>query len=98
MHQFAQSRLLWKHDRPAHTQVEIMRRMINRKHHLSLCKWQSNIDLCSQYDATIAMTADYHDLHKYSVEDYSFWLDLWEFLGIISSVPPNPKQVFKLLT
>ncbi|KAJ7311571.1 acetoacetyl-CoA synthetase [Mycena albidolilacea] len=32
---------------------------------------------------------DYHDLHKYSVESYDFWLDLWEFLGVISSVPPK---------
>ncbi|EPQ56899.1 acetoacetate-CoA ligase [Gloeophyllum trabeum ATCC 11539] len=30
---------------------------------------------------------DYHDLHKYSVEDYMFWQDLWEYLGIIYSVP-----------
>ncbi|KAG6830065.1 hypothetical protein H0H92_002355 [Tricholoma furcatifolium] len=37
--------------------------------------------------------ANYHDLHKYSVEDYTFWLDLWEHLGIIYSVPPNPKQI-----
>ncbi|KAK7005906.1 AMP-binding domain-containing protein [Favolaschia claudopus] len=36
---------------------------------------------------------DYHDLHRYSVESYTFWLDLWEFLGIISSVPP--KKVFE---
>ncbi|KAJ7267595.1 acetoacetate-CoA ligase [Mycena haematopus] len=33
--------------------------------------------------------ADYHALHKYSVETYTFWLDLWEFLGLISSVPPK---------
>ncbi|KAF7376544.1 AMP-binding domain-containing protein [Mycena sanguinolenta] len=32
---------------------------------------------------------DYHALHKYSVESYTFWLDLWEFLGIKSSVPPK---------
>ncbi|KAJ6494938.1 hypothetical protein DFH09DRAFT_1206015 [Mycena vulgaris] len=32
---------------------------------------------------------DYHALHKYSVESYTFWLDLWEFLGIISSVAPT---------
>ncbi|KAJ7282809.1 acetoacetyl-CoA synthetase [Mycena rebaudengoi] len=32
---------------------------------------------------------DYHALHKYSVESYTFWLDLWEFLGIRSSVPPK---------
>ncbi|TFK53772.1 acetoacetate-CoA ligase [Heliocybe sulcata] len=32
---------------------------------------------------------DYHDLHKYSVEDYTFWQDLWEYLGIIYSVPPT---------
>ncbi|KAG6919379.1 hypothetical protein DXG01_006928 [Tephrocybe rancida] len=37
--------------------------------------------------------ANYHDLHKYSVEDYTFWLDLWESLGVISSIPPNPKQI-----
>ncbi|KAJ7141328.1 acetoacetate-CoA ligase [Mycena epipterygia] len=36
---------------------------------------------------------DYHDLHKYSVETYTFWLDLWEFLGIISSVPPKTIMV-----
>ncbi|KAJ6489561.1 hypothetical protein C8R47DRAFT_1273830 [Mycena vitilis] len=32
---------------------------------------------------------NYHDLHKYSVESFDFWLDLWEFLGIISSVAPK---------
>lgn len=37
----------------------------------------------------LAPAEDYHDLHKYSVEDYTFWLDLWEFLGIISSIPPQ---------
>ncbi|KAF7321942.1 AMP-binding domain-containing protein [Mycena kentingensis (nom. inval.)] len=38
-----------------------------------------------------ASTEDYHALHKYSVEDYAFWLDLWEFLDIVSSVPPGDK-------
>ena len=28
-------------------------------------------------------------MREYSVTDYTFWLDLWEFLGIISSVPPT---------
>ncbi|KAG6817483.1 hypothetical protein H0H87_008108 [Tephrocybe sp. NHM501043] len=42
--------------------------------------------------------ANYHDLHKYSVEDYTFWLDLWEYLGIISSIPPNPKQARPFMT
>ncbi|KAI9449443.1 acetoacetate-CoA ligase [Lactarius psammicola] len=32
---------------------------------------------------------DYYELHEYSVTDYTFWLDLWRFLGIISSVPPT---------
>ncbi|KAF8893473.1 acetoacetyl-CoA synthetase [Infundibulicybe gibba] len=32
---------------------------------------------------------NYHDLHRYSVEDYNFWIDLWEHLGIISAVPPR---------
>ncbi|KAJ7187744.1 acetoacetyl-CoA synthetase [Mycena filopes] len=33
--------------------------------------------------------ANYDDLHKYSVRSFTFWLDLWEFLGIISSIPPK---------
>ncbi|KAJ7123303.1 hypothetical protein C8R43DRAFT_1032095 [Mycena crocata] len=32
---------------------------------------------------------DYRALHEYSVESYTFWLDLWEFLGIVASVPPT---------
>ncbi|KAF8904400.1 acetoacetyl-CoA synthetase [Gymnopilus junonius] len=38
---------------------------------------------------------DYHNLHKYSVEDYTFWLDLWEFLGIISSIPPRKDRIME---
>jgi hypothetical protein len=34
-------------------------------------------------------TEDYDDLHQYSVENWDFWKDLWEFGGIIYSVPPN---------
>jgi acetoacetyl-CoA synthetase len=51
------------------TKVELLRRLINRKHGLHL--------------------KDYSELHEYSVTDYTFWLDLWQFLGIISSVPPT---------
>ncbi|KAK0195118.1 acetoacetyl-CoA synthetase [Armillaria mellea] len=36
---------------------------------------------------------NYHDLHKYSVEDYTFWLDLWEYTGVVSSVPPNKLEI-----
>lgn len=36
---------------------------------------------------------NYHDLHQYSVEDYTFWLDLWEYLRIVSSVPPNKLEI-----
>jgi acetoacetyl-CoA synthetase len=32
---------------------------------------------------------NYSELHEYSVTDYTFWLDLWQFLDIISSVPPT---------
>ncbi|KAF8197872.1 acetoacetyl-CoA synthetase [Pholiota molesta] len=38
---------------------------------------------------------DYYDLHKYSVEDYTFWLDLWEYLGIISSIPPQKDRILE---
>ncbi|KAJ7123300.1 acetoacetyl-CoA synthetase [Mycena crocata] len=33
--------------------------------------------------------ANYHALQKYSVETYTFWLDLWEFIGVVSSIPPT---------
>ena len=33
----------------------------------------------------------YNDIHHYSVENYDFWQDLWEYIGITYSVPP--KQV-----
>lgn len=36
---------------------------------------------------------DYHDLHAYSVSNYSFWLDLWQFMGILSSVPPDSTKI-----
>ncbi|KAJ6498846.1 acetoacetyl-CoA synthetase [Mycena sanguinolenta] len=32
---------------------------------------------------------NYHALHKYSVESYTFWLDLSDFLAIVLSVPPK---------
>ncbi|KZS98600.1 acetoacetyl-CoA synthetase [Sistotremastrum niveocremeum HHB9708] len=32
---------------------------------------------------------NYYELYEYSVSDWTFWKDLWEFLGIISSVPPT---------
>jgi acetoacetyl-CoA synthetase len=92
--QFAQSRLLWKHDCPAHTNVEIMRRMINRKHGLCLCEWNRISLRIHLLNCCVgAVAADYHDLHENFVENYTFWLDLWEFLGIIPSAPPDPKQV-----
>lgn len=36
---------------------------------------------------------DYNDLHAYSVSNYTFWLDLWQFIGILSSVPPDPTKI-----
>ncbi|KAK7055263.1 AMP-binding domain-containing protein [Favolaschia claudopus] len=36
---------------------------------------------------------NYDQLHQYSIETYTFWVDLWEFLGIISSVPPGDKII-----
>ena len=38
---------------------------------------------------TCILLEDYHDLHKYSVTDWTFWQDLWEYLGVIYSVPPE---------
>ncbi|KAF5317226.1 hypothetical protein D9611_003848 [Ephemerocybe angulata] len=39
--------------------------------------------------------ANYADLHKYSVENYMFWLDLAQHLRIIFSVPPDPSRLFE---
>ncbi|PFH53749.1 hypothetical protein AMATHDRAFT_73172 [Amanita thiersii Skay4041] len=64
---FVHSKLLWTPTRLGHTNIDHLRRFINRKHGFNL--------------------TDYYQLHKYSVEDYTFWQDLWEFLGIIYSQP-----------
>ncbi|KAF8070271.1 acetoacetyl-CoA synthetase [Lyophyllum atratum] len=32
---------------------------------------------------------NYQDLHAYSVTDYEFWMDLWRYLGVIYSSPPQ---------
>ncbi|KAF9262611.1 hypothetical protein L218DRAFT_867144, partial [Marasmius fiardii PR-910] len=32
---------------------------------------------------------DWHDLYRYSIENYDFWVDLWKYLRIIYSVPPD---------
>ncbi|KAH8101086.1 acetoacetate-CoA ligase [Cristinia sonorae] len=32
---------------------------------------------------------NYHDLYDYSVSDYTFWKDLWDYEGIIYSEPPT---------
>jgi acetoacetyl-CoA synthetase len=46
--------------------------------------------VCSPQDV---VPENFHDLHKYSVEDYTFWLDLWNFLGIIHSVSPSQVSI-----
>lgn len=38
---------------------------------------------------------NYHDLHKYSVEDYTFWIDLWNHLRVVSSIPPDPTRILE---
>ncbi|KAL5520210.1 hypothetical protein ACEPAG_9423 [Sanghuangporus baumii] len=38
---------------------------------------------------------NYDDLHAYSIKDYTFWLDLWEFLSITSSIPPDPSKILE---
>ncbi|KAG6850135.1 hypothetical protein H0H93_000520 [Arthromyces matolae] len=75
---FSHSRLLWNHPQPHATPIEVFRRTINRKHGLKLG--------ASSFKAKCKHPT-------YSVEDYTFWLDLWESLGIISSVTPNPHQI-----
>ncbi|KAJ7497750.1 hypothetical protein FB451DRAFT_1163582 [Mycena latifolia] len=78
---FENSAPLWKPSKPSFTAADRLRQLINRKHGLHL--GMSPARDISNYD----------DLHKYSVESYTFWLDLWEFLGIISSVPPGTRVI-----
>ena len=82
---FASSRLLSKPTTTEDTKVEVLRRFVNRKHGLHLstyCHVDHNTGLYRSAE-------DYSELHEYSVTDYTFWLDLWQFMGIISSVPPT---------
>jgi len=85
---FSQSKLLWTPAQPATSAAEALRREINRKHGLNLSAWHLSYLQGHKADLRLS-TENYYDLHKYSVEDYTFWLDLWDFLGIISSVPPQ---------
>lgn len=84
---FALSRLIWRPTHPSRTALDAFRRTINRKHSLDLstflnftCDLPTNLLYCD--------AEDYHDLHRYSVEDYTFWQDLWEYVGMVYSVPP----------
>ena len=86
MSYFAQSKLLWSPLQPKSTGAEALRRYINRKHGLQLGE---ELQKCYIIYTSYVNTGTYHDLHKYSVEHYVFWLDLWEYVGIISSVPPQ---------
>ena len=82
---FASSRLLSKPTTTEDTKVEVLRRFVNRKHGLHLSSY-------CYFDHTTGPyrnAEDYPELHEYSVTDYTFWLDLWQFMGIISSVPPT---------
>lgn len=85
-----QPEILWK---PANdgrdSRVEHFRRFINRKHGLALSMFQVFITKTSESSLTFLWKEDYYDLHKYSVEDWEFWRDAWEFLGITSSAPPQ---------
>ncbi|KAJ3561037.1 hypothetical protein NP233_g10442 [Leucocoprinus birnbaumii] len=74
------SKLLWTPPNPGFASADILRRLVNRKHGLDLRN-------------SVYVAEDYHALHKYSVEHERFWLDLWEFLGIISSIPPRQDRI-----
>lgn len=49
----------------------------------------------SREDTSCIASEDFHDLHKYSVDDWTFWQDLWEYLGIVYSVPPNKVRSYE---
>lgn len=86
--QFSQSRKIWSPKDPSRTGVEALRRFVNRKHGL-------NLGMLSIFTLPRIVThrcchkGNYHELHTYSITDWAFWVDIWEFLGIIYSVPPK---------
>jgi hypothetical protein len=82
---FSGSRLLSKPTTTQDTKVEVLRRFINREHGIHLSGYSRFGHTAGPYRTA----EDYSELHKYSVTNYAFWLDLWRFLGIISSVPPT---------
>ena len=84
---FEHSRLLWKPEHPEYTNVERFRKMVNRDRGLNLRK----LDILFALNETLmrVLIEDWHDLYRYSIENYDFWVDLWKFLRIIYSVPPE---------
>ncbi|TDL24283.1 acetoacetyl-CoA synthetase [Rickenella mellea] len=38
---------------------------------------------------------DYHDLYQYSIDNYGFWIDLAQFLGITFSVSPSRAKIIE---
>ncbi|KAF8518775.1 acetoacetate-CoA ligase [Gautieria morchelliformis] len=81
-----QPELLWKPgDDARFSRVEHFRRYVNLKHGLQL-----SACLCRYHEIEPnSHTEGYDDLHQYSVENWDFWKDLWEFGGVIYSVPPS---------
>lgn len=60
---------------------------------LSACLFLAPLKATTICLSSKPFTEDYNDLHAYSVSTYTFWLDVWDFMGIIASVPPQPDQV-----
>lgn len=90
---FEHSKLIWKPLAPHRTRAEALRRLINHKHSLQLST--SSNSSAGRNSCTENELEDYHDLHKYSVENVTFWLDLWEFMGIVYSVAPSKVTILK---
>lgn len=95
---FENSRLLWKHPRPIRTRVEALRQMINHRHGLNLSAYDRSESLNYYNYNSYHSKEDYDELHAYSITNDTFWVDLWTFLGIVSSVAPDPSKVSLNLT
>lgn len=61
--------------------------MINHKRGLNLSKLFHLSVMVSL--AQFLFIENYQELHRYSVEDYGFWEDLWDYIGVVYSVPPE---------
>lgn len=86
------SQLLWKPSTNGKAQLDLFQRQVNSKFKLNLGIWRQSGALCGvKFTVWVLLSpslASYHDLWKWSVDNYKdFWALVWEFCLVKSSAP-----------